>query len=158
MTDRVQFLIEALKTQQGKLVEIVSERDLKVRKGQDTVKKRSTVQCRIGMVYDELETVQEKRENGALPEENQGLPWGKWVAFPYLIEHKGEYYVRCTVDKDAKRTAPTFTRGGETISREVAQSVALASEFSDRSDTDIFNLKVSTIESISTTGDTTLKG
>jgi hypothetical protein len=151
-------LIEALKTQQGKLVEIVSERDLKVRKGQDTIKKRSTMQCRIGMVYDELASVQEKRENGALPEENQGLPWGKWVAFPYLIEHKGEFYVRCTVDKAAKLTSPTFTRGGEIISREVAQAAALASEFSDRSDTDIFNLRVSTIETISAINNETLKG
>jgi len=40
---------------------------------------------RMGIDYDNMASVQAKRESGELPAENQGLKWGFWVTFPYLI-------------------------------------------------------------------------
>lgn len=62
-------------------------------KGADLTKSVRMV-GRMGIDYDKQKSVQEKRETGELPSESQPLPWGNWAIFPYLIEHKGNYYVR----------------------------------------------------------------
>jgi hypothetical protein len=132
----------------GQIATFVTERAMKVRKGMQPITKRSEFQCRVGVNYDNIAAVKDKRENGLLPEENAGLPWGTWHVFPYVIEHKGEYYVRCTVLRNDYRRPAVYIRNGEAISREVAQAECLASEFSDRGDGEVFNIKISSIVSV----------
>lgn len=145
---QVQQYLDTLMSRKGQIVTLVTQRPLKVRKNQEAITKTSEFQCRVGVNYDNIKAVQEKRAEGQLPAENAGLPWGEWVDFPYVIGHKGEYYVRCTMLRNAFRKAPTFTRGGVEISKEEAQVAALASEFSEGGDNDVFNVKLSSIRSV----------
>lgn len=139
--DTVTYLL----TKKGQFVSFNTVRDMKVRKGVDPIRKESEFVARIGVAYDNIKNVQEKREDGRLPEENQGLPWGTWAHFPYVIEHKSEYYVRCSVAKGTVGKAHFFQNGVE-ISREEAKAACLASEFKEKTgDEDIFNIKASSI-------------
>lgn len=137
--------LQTLMSRKGQIVTLVTERDCKVRKGMDPVRKHSEFQCRVGVNYDNIQAVKDKRADGTLPAENAGLPWGQWVEFPYVIEHKGEYYVRCTVLRNNFRKAPTYSVHGNEITKEQAQIMCLASEFREGDDNDVFNVKVSSI-------------
>ena len=144
----IQGYIDTLLSRKGQIVTVETERPMKVRKGQEAVTKRSEFQCRVGVNYDNIKAVQEKRESGELPRENAGLPWGEWALFPYVITHKGEYYVRCTVLRNGFRKAAEYRRGDQVITKEEAQIACLASEFRDGDDNDVFNIKVSSIRSV----------
>lgn len=144
----VEGFFNVLMGRKGQIVTLVTERPLKVRKNQEQITKRSTFQCRVGVTYDNIQAVKDKRANGELPAENAGLPWGEWVEFPYVIAHKGEYYLRCTMLRNAHRVAPTYTRNGVEISPAEAQLAALASEFRTGDDNDVFNVKVSSIREV----------
>ena len=59
-----------------------------------TITKTTTATVRTGVTYDNTADTIAGREDGTLPSENAGLPWGSWVRFPYHISHKGTDYVR----------------------------------------------------------------
>lgn len=145
---QTQQFLDTLLSRKGQIVTVATERAMKVRKGQDPITKRSEFQARVGVNYDNIANVQEKRASGELPAENAGLPWGEWALFPYVITHKGEYYVRCTVVRNNFRKAPVYVRNGLVISKEEAQAACLASEFSERDDNDVFNIKLSSVLSV----------
>lgn len=142
---KTQQLLDLVLSKKQQPVKFVTERMLKVRKGQDAIVKRSEFTAIIGQVYDEIEEVIEKRATGELPAENAGLPWGEWAVFPYIIAHKGEYYVRCTMDRTAERKAPRYTRNGLEITRAEAEAAALASEFRAGDDSIVFNIKLGSV-------------
>lgn len=142
---KMQAMLDTLLSRKGQIVTMLTERDCKVRKGRDPIRKRSEFQCRVGVNYDNIATVIQGRANGEKPAENQGLPWGEWALFPYIITHKGEYYFRCTTLNNAFRKAPIYTRNGQVISKEEAQLDCLASEFSDSDQGEVFNIKVSSL-------------
>lgn len=141
----IQGYIDLLTSRKGQIVTIQTTRAMKVRKGQDPIQKSSEFQCRVGVNYDNIQAVKDKRAEGQLPAQNAGLPWGEWVDFPYFIAHKGEYYVRCTVLRNAHRKAPTFTRLGTEITKDEAQIACLASEFREGDDNDVFTIKLAAI-------------
>lgn len=145
---QIQGYLSALMSRKGQIVTVETERAMKVRKGQAAIQKSSEFQCRVGVNYDNIKAVQAKREDGSLPAENAGLPWGEWVDFPYVIHHKGEYYVRCTVLRNGFRRTPKFTQLGLEITKEAAEMACLASEFRDGDDNDVFNIKLSSIRSV----------
>jgi hypothetical protein len=99
--------IEQIKTainnrKKGTFIKVIWHRQCKTKKAYNDEKiiKHCAVTARIGVTYDNIGNVQIKRENGELPAENQGLPWGTWVMFPYIIEHKGNYYLRLSLAND----------------------------------------------------------
>lgn len=145
---QTQQLLNTLLSRKQQIVTVSTERAMKVRKGEDAIVKRSEFQCLVGVVYDTIPEVVARRESGELPAENQGLPWGEWVEFPYVIAHKGEYYVRCTRAETAFQRRAEFIRNGELITREEAQAACLASEFREGDDSVIFNIKVSSIRDL----------
>lgn len=145
---QVQQFLDTLLSRKGQIVTVKTERPLKVRKDKPAVMKASEFQCRVGVNYDNIQAVKDKRADGTLPAENAGLPWGEWALFPYVITHKGEYYVRCTVVRNNFRKAPVYTMGGVEITKEEAQAIALASEFREGDDNDVFNIKVSSIREV----------
>jgi hypothetical protein len=138
-------MIELLLSRTGQIVTLTTKRAVKVRKGCQPVDKVSTFQARIGVNYDHIKDVIVKREAGELPEENAGLPYGKWVKFPYLLEHNGVQYLRCTAMDSKMRIAPKYYRDGKEVSVEVVKPDALASEFTDRDGLEVFNVKVDSI-------------
>jgi len=137
--------MEQLLARKGQICTFTTARPLKVRKGQAPITKTSTFQARVGVDYDNITAVKEKRASGELPAENQGLPWGTWAVFPYVIEHKGEQYFRCTSINNNFVTKTVYTRDGVEIAKEEAQVAALASEFSEGTPSDVFNIKLSSI-------------
>lgn len=142
---KMQAMLDLLLSRKGQIVTMLTERDCKVRKGRDPIRKQSEFQCRVGVNYDNIQAVKEGRADGTKPAENAGLPWGEWALFPYIITHKGEYYFRCTTVNNNFRKAPTYTRNGVAITKEEAQLDCLASEFSDGDKGEVFNIKVSSL-------------
>jgi len=57
------------------------------------LRKETTGVFRAGINFANLKSVQEGIANGERGDV-QPLPWGQWVRFPYLIEHKGSSYLR----------------------------------------------------------------
>jgi hypothetical protein len=142
---QTQAYLDTLLSRKGQIVTVKTQRPVKMKKGQPAVMKASEFQCRVGVNYDNIKAVQEKRESGELPKENAGLPWGEWALFPYVIAHKGEYYVRCTMLHNGFRKAPVYTIEGVEVDKEAVKAMALASEFREGDDNDVFNIKLSSI-------------
>lgn len=84
----------------------------------------------VGADYNKRARTIEAREAGAAPSEPQGLPWGRWVDFPYLIEHKGAYYLRFyDAGRDKRQAAVGYYFDGAEISEGRARELAPVSEF-----------------------------
>lgn len=137
--------LKKLLSKKGHIATITTQRDMKMRKGQPQVSKKSTFQCRIGINYDNIAVVKDKRATGELPAVSEGLPWGEWLEFPYLITHKGETYARCTMLHNNFIPKTTFFLDGHEIDKELVKPMCLASEFKEDRDNDVFNIKISSI-------------
>jgi len=94
----------------------------------DTISKSVQAVGRVGIDYDKQKAVVAKRAEGELPSENNGLPWGQWAIFPYLIEHKGRYYVRLYHGTGNAIPKRQFYRNGNPVAFEDVESVLMASE------------------------------
>lgn len=139
--------------QSGAFVSCLWVRTLKTRKDVSAVvtkEVRTTV--RAGLSYDNRASVQSARESGELPERNAGLPWGEWLAFPYVIAHKGVHYVRLypvlRPDGSARSCKVIYRCNGERISREQAQALCLASEFGETTDVTCYTLRLSALRRV----------
>jgi hypothetical protein len=138
--------LELLMQRKGQIATVTTKRPVKVRKGQPEVFKQSTFQCRVGVNYDNIQAVKDKRADGTLPAQNAGLPWGEWLEFPYTIAHKGETYLRCTMLRNNFHQAPIFTLAdGSVIAKDAVIPMALASEFKEGDDNEVFNIKMSNV-------------
>lgn len=122
------------------------ERNGKIRKGvTDNITKAVRMVGRIGIEYDNIKAVQTKRENGELPAENQGLSWGHFEIYPYLIEHKGEHYLRLY-----KGTSPivfpkvAWKKNNVEVNKDDIAPLLLKSEF-DEKESDCFCVNVKNI-------------
>lgn len=133
-----------LLTRKGQFVSIHTKRPMKMKKGQPVVEKESQFVARIGVEFDNIKSVQEKRADGTYPEKNQGLPWGKWVVPNVLIEHKGEFYIRCTKGSNTP-TKTKYLLGNTELDRDQVKPMTLSAEFSTHDDNEVFNIKVSSI-------------
>lgn len=109
---------------------------------QDNITKSVRMIGRMGIDYDNMKSVQEKRESGELPAEPQPLPWGKWAIFPFLIEHKGGYYLRLyNGTSDKVHPEVHFFRNGVEVSKEEIAPLILASEKEEKTG-DCFTCKI----------------
>ena len=84
-------ILQLLNKKRGTIATLTTLRAMKVRKDKEPIQKLSTFQARVGVEYDNIQAVKDKRASGELPAENAGLPWGQWYDYPHIIEHKGEY-------------------------------------------------------------------
>jgi hypothetical protein len=137
--------INEILTRKGTIVTVTSQKEVKVKKGKQPILKVSRFQARVGVNYDNMKSVQEKRESGELPETNQGLPWGNWKVFPYVIEHNGKDYVRFSKVNSNMKTETHYYRNGNEISKEEVYQDCLASEKPKDTELDVFNIPVDNI-------------
>ena len=147
----MQNTLQTLMQRKGQYVTLSTRRPVKMRKGQPEVFKLSTYTVRVGVNYDNIKAVQLKRDDGTLPQENAGLPWGEWVDFPYTIAHKDELYLRCTIAHNTTHKARTAYElaDGTAIDAADVKPMALAGEFKEgERENDVFNIKVSSITQI----------
>ena len=111
----------------GHFVSVRITRPVKLRKGADrTIYKTTTGVFRAGLDYSKQAKVKQKRESGELPETPQPLPWGRWLVFPFFIEHKGGLYVRLY---PLGKVKTFYHENGKRIEKESFRDIALASEF-----------------------------
>lgn len=88
-------IIQQIENRRGQHVKVTWQRVAKVLKGAQSllIVKRTSAWVRSGINFANLGTVQKGIESGARGEV-QPLPWGEWMQFPFIIEHKGVEYVR----------------------------------------------------------------
>lgn len=138
--EQVKEAIES--TPKGANIIIEWERNGKTRKGVvEQITKKVRMVGRIGIEYDNIGAVQEKRENGELPAENQGLKWGEFEIYPYLIAHKGNKYVRLykgTSDKVQPKVV-WFKNGQEVEIGEIAPLLLKSELTSSKGDCFVVN-------------------
>lgn len=82
------------------------------------VTKNTQTVVRTGIIYDNLQSVIEKRENGELPEKNEGLSWGNWKNYPFVITHKEIDYARLYSAPNQKPTVTWYLNGAK-VSKDV---------------------------------------
>lgn len=147
----IQNIVSIVSSHKGANLKATWEKPLKTRKGvSNNITKRTAIVVRGGVDYDNIGVVQEKRENGELPSENAGLPWGQWVNFPYHIEHKGTDYARFYPASGIKFTPHVqyFIDGVET-DKATIQPLCLASEFPVRDEEPLcFTIKAENVVSL----------
>lgn len=144
--EKAQILQAINETPKGANIILAWERQAKTRKNVvDSIRKAVVMVGRIGIDYDEQVAVQRKRENGELPAVNNGLSWGEWEIFPFLIVHKGENYLRL-YKGTSKTVKPSvqWLRNGEPVSFESVANDLLASEKAEKTG-DCFTVKVADV-------------
>jgi hypothetical protein len=140
--------IQSLLNKTGQIITAHTQRPVKMKKGQPEVVKDSIFQCRIGVNYDRISNVVEKRESGELPEENQGLIGREWVQFPILLKSTktGELYIRCTRIRNNFTPKTSYLINGVEVDKEVVKEGAYSSEFPKvKQDNDVFDIKLSSL-------------
>ena len=127
--NQVKEIIEKRTTKKGCFTSAMWEHKCKTKKAyaNDNLYKISVAVVRLGITYDNINNVKEKRENGDLPAENAGLPWGQWELFPYLISHKGNTYLRMTLTND-NPVKSRYCLNGKTVTYDEIADMLLASE------------------------------
>lgn len=149
-------ILEILKTNPMSNRTLIMGKQLKTYKGiQHVVERVTRMVVRGGGEYDELKATKEGRESGELPAENAGLPWGQWAQYPYLIEHKGEPYVRfypaSGMDVTTKQPfipVSEYYVDGELSTKEIAKQLCTASNFSNSERSGCFTIRASNVQAI----------
>ena len=145
------YLMEKLNkflAKKGQICSVVIEKPVKTRKGFDGVITKTTkMVVRAGVAYDNIAAVKEGRENGTLPAENAGLPWGQWKIFPHVISHKGRDYFRFSKLNGGK-IETVYTLNGQEIARREVEKVALASEFKSGGDFEVITVSEENVKEI----------
>lgn len=147
----IEIIKEKLKAKKGANLSVVFDRPLKTRKGvAEKVTKVTRIVARGGVDYDNIGIVKEKRENGELPSENAGLPWGEWVEFPIHIRHKEVDYARFyPASGIGFKPEVTYFLDGVEVSKEQVQTLCLASEFPKRDEAPLcFTIKANNVAMI----------
>lgn len=128
--------IQHLLSYKGQCALITYGRECKMRAGKEMIYKVSEMIVRMGINYDNIAAVKDKRESGELPKENAGLLFGNYVAglWPYIVEYEDNLYVRVfTVPNNPTVIRKvSYIRNDVEITKEEAQKDCLASEFADR--------------------------
>ena len=94
------------------------------------VEKVTSFVIRGGIEYDNQKVVIEGREDGTLPAENAGLPWGQWAEYPFHIEHKGSDYARFYAASGLSfEPKVEYFLNGKPTTKAVIEPLCLASEF-----------------------------
>jgi hypothetical protein len=147
----IQNIVSVLSSNKGSNLKVIWNRPLKTRKGiTSKVEKITRIVARGGVEYDNLGIVQEKRENGELPDQNAGLPWGQWANFPYHIEHKGTDYARFYPASGINFTPQVqYFLDGVEVDKSQVEPLCLASEFPvDREAPLCFTVKADSVVSV----------
>ena len=100
---------------------------------------------RFGIEYDNMKAIQEKRENGELPQDNQGLNGLEWTLYPYLLKNPktNKEYIR--VNTTGNKIKTRYFLNGEEITKEVAEQYCTANNFSKGNPVEVFNIGVENI-------------
>lgn len=143
-------LVTKILQKKGEFTRLVYERPLKFRaafKEFDGVK-HTELTCRIGIDYDSMKAVKEKRNDGRLPEQNAGLSGLSWIVPEYLlVNSSNELLLRVYLHPNCYKKSTYYLNGLE-VSKEDLREYCLASEFQE-SNKDCLNIYLSKISELS---------
>ncbi len=149
---KAQSAINLALSRKGQFAGFLWNRPMKTRKGiSSLVTKEVRCVARVGIDYDKQAKVLEGRANGELPEVNNGLPWGQWKQFPYLIEHTNKtgeenLYLRIYPLSNSKPKV-IYRINGQIARKEEIEGLCLASEFKeDNGDRTCITLNVNNLQ------------
>jgi len=129
----INIIKEVVKSRKGQNLSVVINRPLKTKKahGGNRVEKVTKIVIRGGISYDNIGLVKEGRENGTLPEQNAGLPWGEWADDSGIhITHKGSDYARFYPASGVQFPVVTeYFLNGISVDKGQIEPLCLASEF-----------------------------
>lgn len=116
------------------------------------ITKHSKAVLQYKVKYDNKATVQEKRKNGTLPKENQGLPWGYWYNdFIIAKDNKDgttDFYLRGGIIENSRIESEYEINGEKTTYQEI-EPLLLASEKPKKGEKpDVINVKIDNINYI----------
>ena len=134
----------------GTYSHIIWEKALPVRKTFPgiTVVKRTSGTVRTGINYNNLQSVRLKRENGILPEQPQSLPWGEWLTYPHFIQHKGNKYLRVSLDSRNRLESEYFINGVRATKEQAMMYCTKAAFPTNENNPDVLAINVDNIISI----------
>jgi len=89
------------------------------------LEKKTSAVCRAGINFANLSSVKIGIEEGERGEV-QELPWGQWLSFPYIIEHKDSLYIRL-YPSDTKSNTIYYVNG-EVVDKDTFASYLTPSE------------------------------
>ena len=141
-----------LKSNKGTFHTMIWNKELKLLKkfeGQMKITKISKAIVRFGCQYDNLKAVQDKRENGELPEINQGLNGLEWLEYPIFLRglKNNNVYLRVNLIPDTIIETKYYLNGNEVTKDEILK-YCLASNFSNGKPLDVFNVNIDNIQEI----------
>jgi len=141
-----------IKTRKGQNLSAIISKEVKTKAAHkaNKIQKITKLVIRGGIDYDNIGVVQEKREDGSLPSENAGLPWGEWAEFPLHITHKGQDYARFYPASGINFTPKVqYLLNGVEVDKSVIEPLCLASEFPTRKDEPLcFTIKADNVVDI----------
>lgn len=117
------------------------------------VQKMVSAVTRLGVAYSHIEadTIKYRPVDNVTPEK---LPWGEWdPECKYLIKHKDNYYLRCTVSRapNHHRQVRYFVDGVE-VEKEIAMLYTRPSEWNKQNDEFVYNPKLANVLSLGKEG------
>ena len=125
--------------------DVCSNKDYKDRKVQKIV----SAVVRLGVQYShiQVEEIQSRQKDGLSTEEK--LPWGEWdIDCPYLISHKDNYYLRCTVSRSPNHHRKVrYLVDGVEVTKEEAMLYTRPSEWNKKEEY-VYNPKIDNILSL----------
>jgi len=130
-------------------------RNAKTRKGTAAnIRKAVLTVGRVGIDYEKLGAVKEKRENGELPKESAGIgDWAEWVTFPYLIRHKGtgQLYLRMySGTSDKIKPKVKWLKEGKVVPFDQVEADLLSEEKKTGEVKDCFIVKIEDLVTVGT--------
>jgi hypothetical protein len=128
----IETIKEIIKGRKGANLSAVIGKTLKTKKphAANKVEKVTKLVIRGGVEYDNMGVVKEGRQDGTLPEQNAGLPWGEWAEYPLHITHKDTDYARFYPASGIKFTPQVqYFLNGVEVEKSVVEPLCLASEF-----------------------------
>ena len=119
------------------------------------VQKVVSAVVRLGVCYSHInvESIQNRPQDN-----NEGtadkLPWGEWdVDCPYLIFHKDNYYLRCTVSRSPNHHRKVkYLVDGVEVTKEEAMKYTRPSEWTKQNDDYVYNPKLVNVLSLGKEG------
>ena len=140
----------------GSFMKVVYKTSLhadKDHKGTEVTKVVKAV-VRFGVDYGHMESVKQKAAQKAalgLAVSMNSLPWGIWKN-RFLIENKGQLYVRLTCPKNSVYLKPVvlgYYVNGQEVSKEEAMAITRPSDWTQKDDDlDVYTKKIEDIGSI----------
>jgi len=127
----IEIIKQIVKSRKGSNLSAVITKTLKTKKPHagNKIEKITKLVIRGGVEYDNMGVVKEGREEGTLPSENAGLPWGEWSEYPLHITHKGADYARFYPASGIKFTPHVeYFLNGVSVDKSVIEPLVLASE------------------------------